>query len=144
MSRDFIEHGYDLKRLHRTILNSRTYQLSWRTNETNRNDERLFSTRIDATAAGRDRRRCDAAGDGRSGEADQAGEADERRRDSLHRAAAAGLRARLEYSMLVFGKPIRKTNCDCERQADPSLLQAVYLRNDADLQTLSTSRPTVG
>ena len=37
--------------------------------------------------------------------------------------------------MLVFGKPIRKTNCDCERQPDPSLLQAVYLRNDADIQT---------
>ena len=37
---------------------------------------------------------------------------------------------------VVFGKPLRITNCDCERQMEPSLLQALYVRNDKDLVTL--------
>ncbi|MGC3967385.1 MAG: DUF1553 domain-containing protein [Pirellulales bacterium] len=41
----------------------------------------------------------------------------------------------MEYGMMVFGKPINKTNCDCERDPQPSLLQSVYLRNDVDLRT---------
>jgi hypothetical protein len=46
--------------------------------------------------------------------------------------ATADLR-RTEYGLAVFGKPLRKVNCDCEREAEPSLLQAVYLRNDPDV-----------
>jgi hypothetical protein len=40
----------------------------------------------------------------------------------------------MDYSMVVFGKPLRKTNCDCERNAEPSLLQAVFLRNDGEMR----------
>src|SRR4030095_7024277 len=40
---DFIAHGYDMKRLHRMILNSDTYQRSWRPNATNELDEKNFS-----------------------------------------------------------------------------------------------------
>jgi hypothetical protein len=43
LARDFVEHGYDLKRLHRTILTSRTYQLSWEPNDSNRHDLRNYS-----------------------------------------------------------------------------------------------------
>ena len=39
----FVEHGYDLKWLHREIATSRTYQLSWQPNDTNRLDGRNFS-----------------------------------------------------------------------------------------------------
>lgn len=39
----FIEHNFDLKRLHREILNSHTYQRSWIVNETNHLDKRNFS-----------------------------------------------------------------------------------------------------
>ena len=38
--RGFIEHKYDLKWLHREITASRTYQLSWQTNPTNKLDSR--------------------------------------------------------------------------------------------------------
>jgi hypothetical protein len=34
------------------------------------------------------------------------------------------------YAMDIFGKPERRTNCDCERSGEPSLLQAVFLQND--------------
>jgi hypothetical protein len=38
LARDFRDHGYDLRRLMRTIVQSRTYQASATPNETNRND----------------------------------------------------------------------------------------------------------
>src|SRR5205085_1578787 len=38
LAKDFATHGYDLRRLMRTIVTSRTYQLSYRMNETNRTD----------------------------------------------------------------------------------------------------------
>ena len=34
------------------------------------------------------------------------------------------------YAMQVFGKPDRAVNCDCERDNQPTLLQAVFLQND--------------
>ncbi len=43
LARDFQEQGYDLKHLMRRITRSRTYQLSGRTNRTNRNDRANYS-----------------------------------------------------------------------------------------------------
>ena len=43
LAADFKDSGYDLKRLFRTIVQSRTYQLSWVTNETNKNDRINYS-----------------------------------------------------------------------------------------------------
>jgi hypothetical protein len=117
-------------------LNSRTYQLSSRTNDTNKNDERLFSTklvrRMPAEIVADAMQQATAGGNAPKKGPQVAGVAAAR----FITQQPPAYERRLDYSMLVFGKPIRKTNCDCERQADPSLLQAVYLRNDSDLQTL--------
>jgi hypothetical protein len=43
LTRDFVAHGFDLRYLVRTIMNSRTYQLSAVPNEWNRKDESNFS-----------------------------------------------------------------------------------------------------
>ena len=43
LAKDFRDHGYDLKRLMRTIVNSRTYQLSSEPNETNKDDRINYS-----------------------------------------------------------------------------------------------------
>ena len=37
------------------------------------------------------------------------------------------------YALAIFGKPPRESNCDCERTADPTLLQTLFMRNDPDL-----------
>lgn len=42
----FVSHDYDMKWLHREIASSRTYQLSWRTNETNTHDLKNFSHQV--------------------------------------------------------------------------------------------------
>jgi hypothetical protein len=58
-------------------------------------------------------------------------------RADLDRRAIGHLSTRLAgtYAMNVFGKPMRQTACDCERSNTPSLLQAIFLRNDPILQT---------
>src|SRR5262249_45064427 len=43
LAHDFAGHGFDLRHLIRTILNSRSYQLSWEPNEINRDDEINYS-----------------------------------------------------------------------------------------------------
>ncbi|MGV2338304.1 MAG UNVERIFIED_CONTAM: DUF1553 domain-containing protein [Planctomycetaceae bacterium] len=55
LAKGFIENNFDMKWLHREILNSRTYQLSWIPNSTNRHDERNFSLRRPAQTACRNR-----------------------------------------------------------------------------------------
>jgi len=43
LTKDFVAHNFDLKHLMRTIVQSRTYQLSGESNETNRNDLTNYS-----------------------------------------------------------------------------------------------------
>ena len=127
----FVKHGYNLKWLHRQITTSRTYQLSWRVNQTNRKDTRNFShavlrrlpaeVMIDAiiqsTANDAELKRLNAKTTGR--------------KIAQH---PLSIQARgIDYSLLVFGKPLRMTNCDCERQTAPTLLQSLYTRNDREL-----------
>ncbi|CAK9005153.1 DUF1553 domain-containing protein, partial [Durusdinium trenchii] len=131
LSREFVEHGYDLKWLHRTITSSRTYQLSWRPNETNRHDDRNFShariRRLPAEVT------IDAILQATSNE-DRLrtwGTNTQGRKITQH---PRSIQARgIDYSLLVFGKPLRTTTCDCERQQSPTLLQSLYVRNDHEI-----------
>ncbi len=134
LSREFVAHGYDMKWLHREIVNSRTYQLSWRPNETNRADTRNFShavvRRLPAEVA-IDAILQSTVNDPKLPAAP---------RDIANRKIAQhpkSFQARsIDFSLLVFGKPLRTTTCDCERTSDPSLLQSLYLRNDTELHEL--------
>ena len=128
----FIEHDYDMKWLHRTIAGSRTYQLSWRPNETNTLDERNFSRYVPA------RLPAEVAYD-----ALVAAVSSDDKTAAMHekvdgRAIAipgAGARRNrtagdLGYAMRIFGRSIRESNCDCDRSEEASLLQTVFMRND--------------
>src|SRR5436190_2300374 len=46
LAHGFVAHNYDMKWLHREILNSDTYQRSWQPNETSKLDEKNFSHRV--------------------------------------------------------------------------------------------------
>ncbi len=129
----FIQSGYDLKWLHRTITNSDAYQRSWKANETNALDQRNFSRFVprrlpaeslyDAilVATANDERATELCGtrDGRA--IGIASSSPRNRRDPSG------------YALQVFGRSIRESNCDCDRTEDPSLLQTVYLQNDQDV-----------
>jgi hypothetical protein len=131
LAKDFIEHKFDLKHLHRTILNARVYQLTWKPNATNELDERNFSRgqlrRLSAEVV------VDAI--------NQATGSEERYSQNI---APAGTRAialaptRLgvngpAYALQIFGRPLRTQTCDCERSQDAGLPQAMYLINDSDV-----------
>ena len=129
----FVEGGWSVKKLIREIMLSRTYQLSWRPNDTNRADDRNFShailRRLPAEVA------VDAiiqatASDARLKTLNTEKEM-ERRKIGQH--PKSYQTRSIDFSLLIFGKPLRTTNCDCERQSQPTLLQSLYVRNDQEM-----------
>ncbi len=138
LTQDFIAHHFDLRHLVRTILNSRTYQLSAVPNETNGEDEMNFSHALirglqaeqllDAL--------CQVTGvpvkfngypEGtRAGEL--AGVRLSRPRDQSALASERFLR--------TFGKPERSLSCECERSEDTTLGQAFQMVSGELLQHL--------
>ena len=130
LAEEFIKHDFDLKWLHHEIVTSETYQRSADTNPTNAMDRTNFSHHVprrlpaevvyDAVilATGSD-------------------SAAEKMRTDVHEMAIAEgkpkRRNQQDFALEVFGQSIRESNCDCDRSDAPSLLQSIYLRNDADM-----------
>ncbi len=122
---DFVEHRYDMKRLHKMIVSSQAYQRSWKPNATNRDDHRNYSRWVPR------RMSAESVYDSVKQALASTDKADEVRND-LTRRAIGHLSMRLAgtYAMQVFGKPDRAVNCDCERVNQPTLLQSIFLQND--------------
>jgi len=132
----FIARGYDMKWLHRTITGSAAYQRSWRPNDSNRGDTRNFShailRRLPAEVA------IDAIIQATASDAKLKSintEKELERRKIAQHPKSYQTRA-IDFSLLIFGKPLRTTNCDCERQSQPTLLQSLYVRNDQEMLQL--------
>jgi hypothetical protein len=135
---DFIAHGYDMKRLHRMILNSDTYQRSWRTNSSNELDDKNFGRfvlrRLPAEVLLDAMTVATAASDRQRPVADDiAGRHIGPNVTAFGLAETFGGRNVPDYALTIFGKPARETNCDCERSTAPTLLQSLYTRNDPQL-----------
>jgi hypothetical protein len=137
LAKGFIEHGFDMKWLHREILNSRTYQLSWIPNSTNRQDERNFSRAVPR------RLPAEIAVDillqatlSNSRNAEFVTNLDKRAVAIPGAGLRRGNRSPAEYALTVFGRSIRESNCDCDRSEEPSLLQTIFLRNDSQALAL--------
>jgi hypothetical protein len=122
LTKDVLDHNFDLQQLMRTVANSRAYQATFTTNEWNRNDRDNFSHAMP--------RRLSA----------------EELMDAV--SSAAGVRPRFpevpedtmaeqlvdphvgqEGFLDVFGRPPRESSCECERRSDFSLPQALNLVN---------------
>jgi hypothetical protein len=138
LTREFVAHAFDLKWLHREILNSYAYQRSWQPNETNRLDESNFSRailrRMPAEAI------YDALVQATATAEEQTAlvhDASRIRSRAIGVASGySGTRDEKLYAVYLFGKPAREVACDCERSSDPSLQQTLFLRNDAELLAL--------
>jgi len=128
----FVDHGFDMKWLHREITGSLAYQRSWQVNATNRLDERNFSRAlvrripaevlIDAVTL---------ATGSRTVLLKSATEV--ATRATGPQSLAPARRFLGNYAARVFGSSTRETNCDCNRSDEPNLLQSIYLQNDAEL-----------
>ncbi len=127
LAQDFVDHGYDLKHLMRTIMQSRVYQLSSIPNEHNLADTKNFSRAyrrrlpaevlLDAV--------CSVTGTS----------------DSFQ-GLPPGTRAletwnhKLESEFMdAFGRPNSSAECPCERDTKPSVVQALHMMNSNKLQS---------
>lgn len=126
LAADFVDSGYDMKHVVRTICTSRVYQLSSEANAYNVDDAlshaRFYPQRLKAEVL------LDAI-DQVSGAA------------TSYSGLPAGTRATQlpdeGYSntfLNLFGRPPRESACECEREAAPSLSQALFLMNDGFVQ----------
>jgi hypothetical protein len=128
LTHDFAEHRFDLRHLVRTIMNSRTYQLSAVPNDTNRDDEANF-----AHAAIRPLQAevlLDAVTQVTAVPARFNGQPLGIRAVQLPGAGTLGRGQRAtdaERFLAAFGKPQRLLTCECERSDDVTLGQAFQL-----------------
>jgi len=127
LSRDLVEHKYDLKHLIRTILNSTAYQLSSEPNPQNIHDEqnyaRAYPRRLIAEVA------LDAVSTFTGSEESFGGLPKGTRAIQLPDESVGS------YFLDVFGRPVRDTPCECERPREANLAQALHMLNSADIQT---------
>ena len=130
LAKDFVDHKYDIKRVHRLILNSRSYQLSFEPNDSNRLDRKNFShaviRRMPAEVL------IDAVADV-TGVPDRFGRVPRQRAVGQAMTAVRYSGDRPGYAMKIFGRPDREKTCDCERSNEPSVAQALYLINDREV-----------
>jgi hypothetical protein len=119
LAKEFIESGFDRKTMIRRIMTSRMYQLSSATTPSNRDDHRHFShasiRRLGAEQL------LDAIADATGTPAKFPG---------LPLGSPAAMLADGEYQhpfLTAFGRPARAMACECEREADTTLSQALHL-----------------
>ncbi len=121
LSKDFVAKGFDVKHLIRTIMSSRTYQLSAMTNDFNKDDNKYFSHAVTKLLT-----------------AEQLFDALCQVTEVPEKFAGmpAGTRAvqlpdgEVNHPFLkTFGQPARELACECERESDSNLAQALQLIN---------------
>jgi len=121
LTKDFVEHGFDVRHLMRRIVTSRTYQLSSIANETNQHDTMNFShaipRRIPAEAL------LDSLVQA-TGVAEQFGGAPA----GFTAAQLPDAEVTSEF-LALFGKPQRMEACECERDNESNMLQALHFIN---------------
>jgi hypothetical protein len=121
LAKDFTGHHFDVKYLIRTIMNSRTYQLSAQTSEFNKDDSKYFSHAVTKLHTA------------------------EQLFDALcyttmvpEKFAGFPLGTRAtqlpdgevnQPFLKTFGQPARELACECERESDSNLAQALQLIN---------------
>jgi len=131
LAQDFVKHGYDLKHLMRTIMLSQVYRLSSLPNETNladlKNYSRSYRRRLPAEAL------LDAVCEVTEVRESYSGMPPEA-------LAKQTWNHKLESQFLdAFGRPNASSECPCERDAKPSVVQALHLMNSNKLQDMLTS-----
>ncbi|HWE93337.1 MAG TPA: DUF1549 and DUF1553 domain-containing protein [Tepidisphaeraceae bacterium] len=121
LTQDFIDHHFDVQYMMRTIVASRTYQLSVKPNRWNEDDKINFSHAIPRRLSAEQLRDAVSIATGTREEA---------------QGLPAGMRSVYMADGLVeddflklFGRPKRETACECERTSNVSLAHALNLVN---------------
>lgn len=131
LAKDFLEHKFDFRHIERVVLNSRTYQLSAKVNETNKFDTRNYAhayIRPMIAEAVVDVLNC------ALGTTENFGQEVKPGLKAVEVGASQFLnQPQLAYTFRIFGRPPRTTACDCERTMEPALPQKLFLMTDTAL-----------
>jgi hypothetical protein len=127
---DFVANKYSLKHLIKTIVNSRTYQLSAMPNEFNKHDKqnyaRYYPRRLSAEVL------FDAVCQVTDSPAAFNGLPTDKH--APKRAIMLPDESFQSYFLDVFGRPQRISACECERVSEANLAQALHLLNSDEIQ----------
>jgi len=136
LTADFVKNGFKLKHLVRTLVNSRTYQLSSLPNETNDSDKQNFARYFPR------RMSAEVLHDAVAQLTDAPASFNGLPTDQLapRRALMLPDESYSSYFLDVFGKPQRISACECERVGEANLAQALHLLNSDDIQN-KVARP---
>jgi hypothetical protein len=131
LAKDFVDHGFDLKRLVRTICTSTTYQLSAEPNDWNQDDKQNFSRfypkRLNAEVL------LDAIDQVTGTQTTFTGVPVGTRAVQL---PDTGFNS---YFLTVFGRPEASSACECERSSEANLAQSLHLLNSSEIQSKLTA-----
>ena len=126
LAQNFIESGFDLKQLVRSICTSKAYQLASEPNQWNQADKQNFSRyyakRLTAEALYDALNQVTNTTTGFTG------------MPVGTRAVELPIVNVNNYFLTVFGKPQAATACECERSADGNLAQSLHLLNSPEVQ----------
>jgi hypothetical protein len=121
LAKSFVDSKYDFRKLIRTITASRVYQLSSKPNRTNEGDEQNYSRalfkRLDAEVLLD--MVCQTTGFGEKFPGVPAGS----------RAIQLWDSKVPHYFLKLFGRPVRVSACECERNQEPGVAQVLHLLN---------------
>jgi hypothetical protein len=135
LTRDFADHNFDVRHILRTMLNSRVYQLSARTNPSNHDDREEFSHALPRRLTAEQL-------------LDTLGQITGVRENFRARYAATGSvslpnggvragqlpdRGMTADLLDLFGRPRGESSCACERHDEASMTQALHLINGQDI-----------
>jgi hypothetical protein len=129
LAADFIKSGYDLRKLERTILSSRTYQLSYVPNETNKFDKNNYSHAFVRPLMAE--QVVDVLNAALGVEERFAGQEAAPEGTKMVELGSSRLNGSVAYALRIFGRPPRTTACDCERAMEPALPQTLFRMTDA-------------
>jgi hypothetical protein len=122
LAADFIQHGFDLRHLMRTIVNSRTYQASIAVSEWNAGDASNFARAIPRRLAAEQLMEALTQATGIRPEFPEVP-------PDTHPAQLPDPHVGKDGFLDLFGRPARESSCECERRSDLSLPQALNLVN---------------
>jgi hypothetical protein len=122
LTKDVLDHNFDLQQLMRTITNSRAYQTSFVTNEWNQNDRDNFSHAMPRRLSAEELMDAVSAAAGAKPHFPEVPE------DTMAE-QLVDPHIGQEGFLDVFGRPPRESSCECERRTDFSLPQALNLVN---------------
>ncbi|HET6884449.1 MAG TPA: DUF1549 and DUF1553 domain-containing protein [Pirellulales bacterium] len=142
LAKDLVAHGFDLRQLVRTIMNSSTYQLAAEPNDTNRDDEANFSHALVRRLSAE--QLLDALSQVTGTAPEFKGYPSGMRATQLPGVQPSRSRRRRasadDQFLLLFGKPPRLLTCECERSTESTLSQAFQLVSGPTINELLSER----